>query len=231
MWLLCRTDRESWPLQRTSAVFLLLKSDSHLRVTAMGNQPKTVVCVSFSYVFVVWQLATVVVTTSGSGSIDRSTILRVVGRREFCVSYVGRSSGIIEDKKDILREGLCEVEEHLGVSDNDTFKAKVWFRSAMQVAVGNRSAAEGAFFTRTKNCPLICIHAVCRAWNNCSCWMKRKSSSSDRWCGNLKSDHSRGTHLYFPFPYLQSFYLLFQQLHPFFRFAFHEHESGATSVW
>ena len=51
---------------------------------------------------------------SSSGSIDRSTILHAVGRREGSVSYVGKSSWAGHDwrRQGLFREGLREVEGH-----------------------------------------------------------------------------------------------------------------------
>ena len=91
-----------------------------------------------------------------SGSIGRSTILHVVGRRDGSDSYVGQSSrdleqGMIGDDKDFFGEGQREVEGHLSLRDNHTSTAKVWFRAAMQAVVGNLSAAEGDFFEHPRS--------------------------------------------------------------------------------
>ena len=61
---------------------------------------------------------------------------------------------MIGDDKDYFREGLHmrKVKRHLSLSNNDTSKAKVWFRAAMPVAAGNRSAAaEGAFLEHLRS--------------------------------------------------------------------------------
>ena len=57
----------------------------------------------------------------------------------------------LETTRIFFREGLREMEGHLRLSNNDTSNAKIWFRAAMQAAVGNRSAAEGSFLEHPRS--------------------------------------------------------------------------------